>query len=43
MLTQGMLYNLINNKNISIKKRLINLLLKAQQEANTEIESKNEN
>ena len=42
MLTQGMLYNLINNKNISIKKRLINLLLKAQQEANTEIESKNE-
>jgi ribonuclease D len=40
MLTQGMLYNLINNKNISIKKRLINLLLKAQQEANAEIESK---
>jgi ribonuclease D len=40
MLTQGMLYNLINNKNISIKKRLINLLSKAQQEANAEIESK---
>ena len=38
-MTESMLYKLINNRNFSIKKKLIHLLLEAQQKATAEIES----
>ena len=41
LLNKSMLYNLINNRNFSIKKRLITSLLEAQKEAVAEIESEN--
>jgi ribonuclease D len=41
LLNKSMLYNLINNRNFSIKKRLITSLLEAQKEAVAEIEREN--
>lgn len=39
MITENMLYKVVNTRNVSIKKRLIRLLLDAQQNAVAEIES----